>query len=85
MKAKGFADEYRDEILAAADTVGEAKKVFRDLRPEEREAAQASGPVLAWSLFGPYSAVPDELIPAGNVHTVMASGYGYRTFGSLDV
>ena len=33
--------------------------------------------------FGPYSAVPDELIPAGNVHTVMASGYGYRTFGSL--
>ena len=26
VKAKGFADEYRDEILAAADTVGESEE-----------------------------------------------------------
>ena len=32
VKAKGFSDEYRDEILAAADIVGDTKKVFRALR-----------------------------------------------------
>ncbi len=82
VKAKGDADEYRDEILLAADTVGDTKKVFRELRPQEREAVERVD-LSALEPFGPYSAVPDEPIPAGNVHTVMASGYGYRTFGSL--
>jgi putative DNA methylase len=82
VKAKGFNGEYRDELLLAADTQGEAKKVFRTLRPEERAAA-AKVDLSSLPPFGPYSAVPDERIPAGNVHTVMASGYGYRTFGSL--
>lgn len=82
VKAKGFASSYRDEILLAVDTVGETKKVFRDLRPDERAAAQGVN-LSDLEPFGPYSAVPDELIPAGNVHTVMASGYGYRTFGEL--
>jgi putative DNA methylase len=82
VKAKGFANAYRDEILLAVDTVGETKKVFRNLRPDELEAAQGVN-LSRLGPFGSYSAVPDELIPVGNVHTVMASGYGYRTFGAL--
>src|SRR5215218_5005995 len=82
VKAKGFNGEYRDEQLIAADTVGEAKKVFRPLRSNERAAA-AKVDLSSLPPFGPYPAVPDERISAGNVHTVMASGYGYWTFGSL--
>jgi putative DNA methylase len=82
VKAKGFAGEYRDELIAAADTVEGAKKAFRVPRPEEREAVEHVD-LSDLEPFGPYSAVPDELISVGNVHTVMASGYGYRTFGSL--
>lgn len=82
VKAKGSSGEYRDEILAAADTVGKAKKVFRNLRSAERKAAERVD-LSTLEPFGPYSAVPDEMIPEGNVHTVMASGYGYKTFGSL--
>jgi putative DNA methylase len=82
VKAKGFNSEYRDELLVAADAEGEAKKVFRTLRPEER-AAVTKVDVSSLPALGPYPAVPNEPIPAGNVHTVMASGYGYRTFGSL--
>jgi putative DNA methylase len=82
VKAKGVNGEYRDELLVAADTEGAAKKVFRRLRPDEHAAA-AKVDLSTLPTFGPYSAVPDERIPAGNVHTVMASGYGYRTFGSL--
>ena len=82
VKAKGFAGEYRDELLAAADTVGETKKIFRVIRPDEREALRRLD-LTGQKPFGPFTAVPDEPIPAGNVHTVMASGYGYRTFGDL--
>src|SRR6266498_1314369 len=82
VKAKGFNREYRDELLIAADTEGETKKVFRTLRSDERAAA-AKVDLSSLPTFGPYSAVPDERVPAGNVHTVMASGYGYRTFGAL--
>jgi putative DNA methylase len=83
VKAKGFANEYRDEILVAADTIGDTtKKVFRELRADERMAVDHVD-LSGLAPFGPYSAVPDEPIPAGNVHTVMASGYGYKTFGSL--
>jgi adenine-specific DNA methylase len=82
VKAKGFAGEYRDELIVAADTVGRTKKVFRELRLDEREAVQRVD-LSVLAPFGPYSAVPDEPIPAGNVHTLQASGYGYCTFGSL--
>lgn len=82
VKAKGVAKEYRDEPLAAADTVGKAKKVFRPLTAAEYGAA-SSAELSGLKPFGPYEAVPDEPIPAGNVHTVMASGYGFNTFGSL--
>src|SRR6266508_4098718 len=74
--------EYRDELLFAADTEGETKKVFRTLRPEERAAA-AKVDLSSLPTSGAYTAVPNEQIAAGNVHTVMASGYGYRTFGAL--
>ncbi|MFE2152539.1 DUF1156 domain-containing protein [Streptomyces lavendulae] len=82
VKAKGAADEYRDEMLLAIDTEGEAKRVFRTLRQDELAAADKVD-ITALEGTGPLSAVPDEPIPAGNVHTVMASGYGYRSFGSL--
>ncbi|MER7196700.1 DNA methyltransferase [Streptomyces sp. CB01635] len=82
VKAKGAAAEYRDEVLLAIDTEGEAKRVFRTLRQDERTAARGVD-TTALEDSGPLSAVPDEPIPAGNVHTVMASGYGYRTFGDL--
>jgi len=82
VKAKGFAGEYRDEILVAADTQGPTKKVFRELSDEELVAAQRVD-LSSLKPFGLYSAVPDEPVPAGNVHTVMASGYGFNTFGSL--
>ncbi|MHB8466242.1 MAG: DUF1156 domain-containing protein [Acidimicrobiales bacterium] len=81
VKAKGIAAEYRDELLVAADLNG-GKKVFRALRADERAAVTAIR-LDVLEPFGPYSAVPDERIPDGNVHTVMASGYGYRTFGAL--
>ncbi|TDB80781.1 hypothetical protein E1264_33680 [Actinomadura sp. KC216] len=82
VKAKGQAHEYRDELIAVADIIDGGKKVFRVLRPDELKAA-SSVDLSSLDPFGPYSAVPDESIPAGNVHTIMASGYGYRTFGSL--
>jgi putative DNA methylase len=82
VKAKGFNGEYRDDLLIAVDVEDDAKKVFRTLRPDEGGAA-AKVDLSGLPSFGPYTAVPDERIPAGNVHTVMASGYGYRTFGSL--
>ncbi|WP_165975552.1 DUF1156 domain-containing protein [Actinomadura rubrisoli] len=82
VKSKGIAGEYRDELILAIDTEGEAKRVFRALRPEERQAAEYLD-LTKLEGFGPWSAIPDEAIPAGNVHTVMASGYGYRTFGEL--
>lgn len=82
VKAKGFNGEYRDELLIAADIEGKTKKVFRTLRAEE-QAAAAKVDLSHLPAFGTYSAVPNEQIPSGNVHTVMASGYGYRTFGAL--
>lgn len=81
VKAKGSAGQYRDELLAACDLVGGAK-VFRSVRQDERAAA-AGVSLLNLPPAGGLSAVPDELIPDGNVHTIMASGYGYQTFGSL--
>lgn len=84
VKAKGFAGEFVDEPIIAADFVSEddARKTFRELRPEEREAALSATPALLPPAAG-LSPVPDEKIPAGNVHTIMASGYGYATYGEM--
>lgn len=95
VKAKGFAGQYGDAPLAAAelttvrvvDDKGRSRnverKVFRELRPEERSAATSvdlrSLPDLAPGL----SAAPFETIAPGNASTIDATGYGYRTFASL--
>ena len=83
VKAKGVAGEYRDEPVVVVDTVPGGRRTFRPPTPAEREAIGMAA-LGGLSIDGcPYPAVPDEVIPAGNVHTVMASGYGYRRFGDL--
>jgi len=85
VKAKGFAGQYQDEPLVAADfDSGEknTRKLFRALRDDERKAARAADPSVL-PKAGRLSAIPDEQIPSGNVHTVMASGYGYTGYGQL--
>ncbi|MFC8873066.1 hypothetical protein ACFUAC_36380 [Streptomyces sp. NPDC057148] len=90
VKAKGFAGQYQDEPLAVADfndnpeKENDTKKIFRVLRDDERSAALE----LNWgglAKIGSLSPVPDEDIPPNNVHTVQASGYGYRNYGQLMV
>jgi adenine-specific DNA methylase len=82
VKAKGIAREYRDELLVVADTTDDGVRVFRQPRREELKAV-ASIKLDQLEQIGQLSAIPDESIPEGNVHTVMASGYGYTTFGQL--
>lgn len=82
VKRKGDAGQYEDVPLAVCDHVDD-KKVFRLLSVEEREAALGVSPALL--PMADDAVVPDEPIPAGNVHTVQASGYGYKTFGDLMV
>ena len=82
IKAKGAGGDYRDALLAVADTQGKTKKVFRVPRPNEIAAAESAG-VGGLLPVGNVPAVPDEQIPSGNEDTIRASGYGYRTFGSL--
>lgn len=85
VKAKGFAGQYRDEPLVAADFAagdGNTKKHFRVLRDDEQKAALSANPGTLPKV-GQLSAIPDEAIPTGNVHTVQASGYGYTNYGQL--
>ncbi|MBM1169933.1 DUF1156 domain-containing protein [Microvirga arabica] len=81
VKGKGEAGQYQDSLLVVADTDQTGKRIFRLPSQDERAAATGTKPGADHS--GPYSAFPTERIPPGNVHTVMASGYGYRTFGEL--
>ena len=80
VKAKGYAGDYQDELLAAADDI-EGKKFFRPPTQAEQASSRVD-PRMLPPLFG-LTAIPDEPIPANNVHTVQGSGYGYKTFGSL--
>lgn len=82
VKAKGFAGQYEDVPLLAAESLSATKKVFRVLRPEELDAATGIT-VTDLEQFGTLSAVPDEAIPPGNEDTVRASGHGYRRYGDL--
>jgi adenine-specific DNA methylase len=83
VKAKGFGGEYEDQLIAVADYISRSERAYRLPTPAEQEAIGAVN-LAAASIEGcPYPAVPDESIPEGNVHTVMASGYGYRHFGEL--
>lgn len=81
VKAKGEAGQYVDALVAVADRDAAGKRFFRV--PTDIEQAAATNCDLDVVVGWPYSAVPDERIPLRNVHTVMASGYGYRTFGDL--
>ncbi len=81
IKAKGEAGEYKDVLLAVADTDEKGKPYFR--LPTKQELAAAIDVSLSVDYGWPYPAVPDEVIPSGNVHTVMASGYGFKRFGEL--
>ncbi len=83
VKAKGFADQYRDALLAVAEIDRETnRKVFRAPREDETAAAHSADPD-SLPPIGGMSAIPDERIPAGNKDNVRGSGYGYRTYGSL--
>ena len=81
VKAKGEARQYEDNLLVVADTDARGKRYFR--LPSDAEIRAAQSVLLDVDYGWPYPAVPNEVIPAGNTHTVMASGYGYRTFGEL--
>lgn len=81
VKAKGEAGQYVDALLVVADTADSGKRYFRP--PTDAEMDAATGVSLSVDYGCPYPAVPDESIPPGNVHTVMASGYGYGSFGEL--
>lgn len=81
VKGKGELGEYDDALLAVADQEEDGVRFFR--LPTDRERAAATTAVAEVRVDWPYQSVPDEVIPDGNVHTVMASGYGYRRFGEL--
>jgi adenine-specific DNA methylase len=82
VKSKGQAGEYRDRLLLVADTDVNGKKYFRSPSSFEVDAAYRK-PSFTEDQNSPYSVIPNESIPAGNVHTLMASGYGFRAFGDL--
>jgi putative DNA methylase len=83
VKAKCNAAQARDRLLLVADVRPDGKRFFR--MPTEQERAVAEGCDTNVDYGWPMPMVPDELIPPGNVHTVMGSGYGCKTFGSLMV
>lgn len=83
VKAKGFANQFSDVMLAVAETDPDsAQKVFRVARSDELTAAAQADPSGLPRISG-MSSVPNEPIPAGNKDNVRASGYGYLTYGSL--
>ena len=84
VKAKCESEEGRDVLVAVADEDTAGRRVFR-LPTGNELAAAASAATENIEAHGPYSALPDEVIPSGNVHTVMGSGYGCKTFSDLMV
>lgn len=94
VKAKGFAGQYEDAPLVAADlvtvTIASSKrkqkrierKVFRELRKDEIAAASTID-LAAQAPFGPLPASPTEAIAPGNVHSVRGTGYGLKTWAEL--
>ncbi len=83
VKAKGFAGQHLDEVIIVAEVGASGRREFRLPTSVEQSALDNVDLKRATVQDCPYSSIPDELIPDGNVHTVMASGYGYRTFGEL--
>lgn len=82
VKSMGYAEQYRDALLAVGEELEGSRKVFR-VPTEQEVAAATSVDLYALPPLARLRAVPDEVIPAGNQDTVRASGYGYRTYGDL--
>ena len=83
VKAKGFANDYRDELIAVGEEEpGSTRKIFRRPRDYELDAIRSAADVQLEPING-YAAVPNEAIPPGSRDNVRASGYGYRTYGLL--
>ena len=83
VKAKGFAGQYDDSMLAVAEVEPTSnQKIFRAPRSDEIEAA-ASVRRDALPPIGVLSAVPLESIGVGNSNSIQARVYGYTTYGSL--
>ena len=83
VKAKGFAGEYSDAMIAVAESKPDsARKIWRLPRKDEVQVAER----VDLSNLQPHtkhSAVPDEVIPSGNIGPVRGRAYGYMTYGSL--
>ncbi|MFC8095028.1 DUF1156 domain-containing protein [Streptomyces sp. NPDC057301] len=82
VKSMGHAGQYRDALLAVGEELEGSRKDFRSPTGHEVTVATSVDLSSLRSLAG-LCAVPDEVIPPGNNHTVRASGYGYRTYGDL--
>ncbi|MDP1793008.1 MAG: hypothetical protein Q8K63_02625, partial [Acidimicrobiales bacterium] len=83
VKAKGFANQYEDALLAVAESEPDStRKIFRVPTADE-VAVAASVDLTQLPRSGMHSAIPDEVIPAGNTNTIQALLCGYSTFGSL--
>ncbi len=81
IKAKGEGRQYEDVLIAVVDTDDRGRPLFR--KPFQHEIDAIASVSLDCDYGWPFSAVPEETIASGNVHTVMASGYGYKRFGDL--
>jgi len=83
VKAKGFAGQFEDRLLAVAEEdTGTKKKVFRNPLPDELECSRNAAAQVR-RMGQETSLIPNELIPEGNSNTIQASLYGYKTYGSL--
>lgn len=83
VKAKGFADQYEDVMLAVGEVDPDSnQKIFRAPRVDEVEAVRLADSVDLEKISN-LSAIPDERIPVGNRDNVRGSGYGFLTYGSL--
>ena len=81
VKAKGFAGQSSDSMMAVAEIDPETnQKIFREPRPDEIAAAQRA---TNWELpeRDQISAIPEESIP--DTAGVDARQYGFVTYGSL--
>ncbi|MFI6496658.1 hypothetical protein [Nonomuraea typhae] len=82
IKAKGFADQYADAMLAVAEVDPETnRKIFRPPLPAEVAAAALAEDLTPTSLFQELKGCPNEAIP--KTAGVDARQYGYLTYGSL--
>lgn len=78
------ANFNQDAMLAVADITQDGSKVFREPTDEERAAAaQATDDLHKLRLPSGLPAKPDEIIAAGNAHSVGGLLYGAVTYGDL--